>query len=350
MKLTVYAGGALGSLAATTEGCRFQIKRAPLRHLNLGVRKLKIQIAHFVCVFSRFDVVVLSWDLHYFYLPILVGLLRLTGRKVLLWGHGYSKREGAVRRSLRNFVGKLANGVIVYTRTTAKNLEERGGFNVDKVFVAQNAIDQTPIQNAIRSWAGKQRELADFRNRFHISDSSTAIFVSRLEYENRIDVALKALRFVRKEFVDANFVIIGDGPDRLRLEKLVTDLSLADAVHFAGAIYDEHELAPWMMSSALFCYPTNIGLSIQHAFGYGLPVITSDNIQSQNPEIESLRPGENGLLYNDGDERDLTDKWLKVLREPSFRKKLGKNAMSTAGEVYTIENMVEGFRSAILLQ
>ena len=36
------------------------------------------------------------------------------------------------------------------------------------------------------------------------------------------------------------------------------------------------------------CYPVNIGLSLLHAFGFGLPVVTGNDIGSHNPGIETL--------------------------------------------------------------
>ena len=45
-----------------------------------------------------------------------------------------------------------------------------------------------------------------------------------------------------------------------------------DLVGDLGSIYDEIELAPWFLTADAFVYPENIGLSILHAFGYGLPV------------------------------------------------------------------------------
>ena len=124
------------------------------------------------------------------------------------------------------------------------------------------------------------------------------LYVSRLDPDNRLDLAIQAVHQLQAEFPTLQFVAIGKGDaERQRLEKLVAHLDLAHQVRFLGPIYDELELAPWFLTADLFCYPQNIGLSLLHAFGYGLPVITSDHVESQNPEIEALRHGENGMLY-----------------------------------------------------
>jgi glycosyltransferase involved in cell wall biosynthesis len=114
-------------------------------------------------------------------------------------------------------------------------------------------------------------------------------------------------------------------------------------VHFTGAIYDEQCVAPWMLSATLFCYPRNIGLSLLHAFGYGLPVVTSDDLAGHNPEIEALKPSVNGLLYRDGDLDDIVRQWLDLMNDPALRQRLSTAASRTVTDRYTLDHMVQGF-------
>ncbi len=116
---------------------------------------------------------------------------------------------------------------------------------------------------------------------------------------------------------------------------------------FTGAIYEETALAPWFLSSTVFCYPANMGLSILHAFGYGLPVITSDKVESQNPEIEVFENGRNGMHYRHGDVDDLADKIRHILSDPKLLASLSDGARDTVSETYNIPSMVDGMESAI---
>ena len=99
----------------------------------------------------------------------------------------------------------------------------------------------------------------------------------------------------------------------------------------------------------LFCYPVNIGLSIMHALGYGLPVVTSDDLAAHNPEIEALEPGGNGLLYRDGDVDDLVARWKDLMTDHDQRARMSRQAIRTVEEKYTLENMVQGFLDAMRL-
>lgn len=122
---------------------------------------------------------------------------------------------------------------------------------------------------------------------------------------------------------------------------------MADRVIFPGAIYDEQELAPWFLSATLFCYPQNIGLSILHAMGYGLPVVTSDRVDNQNPEITALDHGRNGLLYTHADLDALARALDTIVSDPGLRERMSRAAHETATTTFTIKNMADGMEAAL---
>ncbi|MHC5004251.1 MAG: glycosyltransferase, partial [Planctomycetota bacterium] len=258
---------------------------------------------------DRFDFVVLPWNTRCRTLRPALRLARRRGVPVALWGHGVSKRPGRIRDALRLRAGRRAGAVLVYTHTVAKHLVDRAGFTPDQVFVAQNAIDQRPVRRARNAWTDDRARLDAFRAEHRLVPDRTVIHVSRLLAENRPDLLLHGVDELRRDLPDCHLVLIGDGPERGRLQRLAGELDISDHVTFAGPIYDDDALAPWMLSAAVFGYPVNIGLSIMHAFGYGLPVVTSADMRSHGPEIEALEPGHTGLLYRDGDARDMAARW-----------------------------------------
>ena len=48
------------------------------------------------------------------------------------------------------------------------------------------------------------------------------VFVGRLASHKRVDMLLKALRLLETDTPDARYAIVGDGPERPRLEKLAS--------------------------------------------------------------------------------------------------------------------------------
>jgi glycosyltransferase involved in cell wall biosynthesis len=91
----------------------------------------------------------------------------------------------------------------------------------------------------------------------------------------------------------------------------------------------------------------NIGLSLLHAFGYGLPVVTSDHVKAHNPEIEAFDDGFNGLYYRDGDVESLSQSLERVLIDKPLANKLSDNAKRTVSEKYNLFRMVDGMEAAI---
>ncbi len=343
VELTVYAGGSEGSLKGFNSGSSFQVISAPVHHIA-GV--LRVQFAQVTALMGRrCDLLIAHWDIRYLTLVPSIALARSIGIPIVLWGHGYSKRRHRLTDGARNVCGKFANAVLLYTQSVAERLIETNHFSKERVFVAPNALDQSPIQAARQYWLDRPQALGAFQRGHGLDPAKTIIFISRLEAENRIDLLLQATEALSRKHIGLKTIIIGDGGERKRLEQLARSLGIEDRVIFAGAIYDESKLAPWMLSSALFCYPTNVGLSLLHAFGYGLPAITSDNIRAQNPEIEALIPEDNGLHYRSGELGDLAHQCGRILSDPTLRLRLSASALKTALERYSMDQMVNGFNN-----
>lgn len=345
VQLTIYAGGDEGSLRAAMSATNaYEFRPAPVRLLPLGLR---LQLATPGVVRQRPDLLIAQWDIRYLNTFPLVVAARMRRVPVILWGHGYSRRPLRLTDAARNACGRLADGVLLYTKTVAAKLVAEGELRRERVFVAQNALDQTPIQHARRQWMANPEALRDFQRAHGLDPGRTLIFVSRLEPSNRVELLLEAVARLNDRFERLRLVVVGDGSARANLERRSKQLGIHANVVFLGALYDEERLAPWMLSSAAFCYPTNIGLSLLHAFGYGLPVVTSDNRALQNPEIEALRTEHNGLEYREGDIDDLVRQCNRLLAEPGLRARLGQSALETVLREYSLDHMLDGFKQVI---
>jgi glycosyltransferase involved in cell wall biosynthesis len=294
---------------------------------------------------KRCDVVVLDWNTRVLSLfPALIRA-RLSGVGVVLWGHGYSKRESGLRRWFRLLPTRLAGSVVFYNRAAAKATVERG-VPGEKVFVALNSLDQTEIGEQRARLIGDPEPVRELRRAYGLG-GAMVLFVSRLLRQNRLDLLFDALKLLGDRFPDLRVAVVGSGPDEAYLCGYADKIGVRDRVVFAGAVYEESELGGWFMASDVFCYPANIGLSMLHAFGYGLPVVTSDRIESQNPEIEALRDGGNGLLYRDGDASALSEALGRILGDKGFRRRLSDEALRTVREEFTITRMIDGMQAAI---
>ncbi len=293
------------------------------------------------------DVLILTWNVRYLSLIPALIRARLTGVRTILWGHGYSKTETGLRSLYRRWVARLGSALLLYNHTSAAQFREFG-WPADRVYVGLNSLDQTPMREASEAWADAPQKLEDFRIEKGFDQGPTILFVSRFDPENRLDLLVEAVAKLTEKYPHLQALIVGKGDDeRQRLEELGESLGVRDRIRFLGAIYGEEKLAPYFLFSDVFCYPANIGLSILHAFGYGLPVVTSDHIAGQNPEIEALRPGENGLLYRHGDADSLAEALDQIFSDKDAARRMSEQALATVDNLFNIDTMVNGIEDSI---
>jgi len=331
---------------SNVEPSGFDAAHVPIRRWNLLGHPFYWHRPQWTCAAPKHaDVLILSWDLHY--LSLVPSLLRAkaNGLPTILWGHGYSKREAAWRSFPRRKVAQLATALLFYNHTTAQAYID-AGWDPDRIYVALNSLDQTPIQQARQHWLARPQDLHDFQQKESLTPGPVILFVSRLDADNQVNLLLEAASHLTNTYPHLRIIIIGKGADEHRLRQLAAFLDIERHVRFLGAIYDEQNLAPWFLSSNLFCYPANIGLSILHAFGYGLPIVTNDRMESQNPEIEAIQNGRNGLLYAHGDVSALVNALARILRDRDLAHQMSDEALKTATQRFTLQNMVDGFEAA----
>ena len=319
----------------------------PIHDFKVLGTPLRWHAAHYQFVTPRrADVMVLSWSTRYLTLVPSLVRARWNGVGTVLWGHGYSKSETRLRENSRGAVADFADSVLFYNHGSAQRFIDRGYSSPERVFVALNTLDITAINAAKKVWQADPARLAAFRSEKGLN-GPTVLFVSRLNADNRVDLLLKAAAVLHKDLPALKVVIVGAGPEADALKSLARTLGLGQAAIFTGAIYDEVDLAPYFLSAGAFCYPVNIGLSLIHAMAYGVPVVTSNRLTAQNPEIEALKDGINGCCYQDGEVDALAGVLGLILSDGALRQSLSDGAIATVTEDFNISKMVDGMEAAI---
>jgi glycosyltransferase involved in cell wall biosynthesis len=281
--------------------------------------------------------------------PSLLPAIRKARRRgvgVVLWGHGYSVRDTKWSRGLRNWLGRKADAVVLYNHQARERMIDEG-FDADKVFVALNALDQGPIQAARDKWLADADGLMAFRREHGLDRGPVVLFVSRLYEQNRMDLLLHAQARLAESHPDLVVAIVGDGDQREHLEQLAARLGIADRVVMPGAIYGEEQLAPWFLSARAFCYPSFMGLSVLHAFGFGLPVVTDQDMSAHGPEARAIEHGVNGLLVDLGEPGSLAGALGRLVDDPELAGRMGEAGRRMVLERNTVATMVDGHEAAI---
>lgn len=246
---------------------------------------------------------------------------------------------------------KWTDVVLLYTEREKQDFL-RMGFSPDRLFAINNAIDQEPIREATQKWTTIR--LRAFQEQHGIQDKQLFLFCGRLAEKARVDLAIEALAVLNRTSNNHMLVIIGDGEKRDNLRSLADKLGVMDSIRWLGALYEQEVMAPWFLSAKVFVYPGYIGLSILHAMGYGLPVITHHNMSNQSPEVSALQDGKNGMLFQENSSEDLARQMAQLITNKPLRMTLSAAALATARDEFTLPQMVKRFwdatRAAAALQ
>ena len=293
---------------------------------------------------STWDVIVFPWNIGYASLVPALLRAKWNGIPTILWGHGYSKSAGKFRSWARNMVTNLASAVLFYDPLSCSGFAKQT--SKTNCFVAANTLDPTAINQQICDWKQGSR-LSDFQNEKRIDGRPILLFVSRFDAKNQLDCLIRALPEVRKQHDNILAVLVGGGPVEPELRRLVKELDCQDNVLFTGPIYAEAELAPWFLSAQMFCYPSNIGLSLIHAFHYGLPVVLGDDLTQCGPEAYAFEPEVNGVAFEYGNFESMGKTILELLNSPKRMKELAAGAEKTSSVVTTLKKFIDGYSNAI---
>ena len=313
--------GHIGSLSGITASERIRLVPAPYREQ----RGIVWQPSILAAMRQNFDVVLLSWNVRSPHLFLSLALKRRPA--VILWGHGFGTHHERFGGWLRRRTASMAEACLFYGPSGLKRAID-SGMSPDRLFVAPNAIDQAPIQLAAERWTDSVRR-GEFLKRAGFRGGPLMLFLSRLEPEKRPELAIEALALVRERVPTAQLAFIGDGSCLPSLRQQVSTLGLGDHVQFLGQLHDEDLIAPWALSADVLVHPGALGLTIFHAFGYGLPVVTTDAMHLQMPEVEALEPGQNGLTYRHGDVAALAEACSKLMLDRELRGRLSACARDT---------------------
>jgi glycosyltransferase involved in cell wall biosynthesis len=153
------------------------------------------------------------------------------------------------------------------------------------------------------------------------------------------DVLIRATAVLVKEFPSVLLELIGDGPERPRLEKLAKKLGSAGLVRFVGR-QSRRQIADAMKRCTLFVLPSRAeqsGCLHIEAMSCGKAVI---GCRGQGI-VEIIQHGTNGFLVGPGNEKELALAMGMLLREPQRRRNLGAAARDSILDRLTVEQQAE---------
>ena len=169
--------------------------------------------------------------------------------------------------------------------------------------------------------------------------AKTVICVSKLRYEKGIDVLLQAWHLVHKQSPRARLVIVGSGPIQNQLERMASELGIADSVEFAGL---QRDVPAQLHRGAIGVLPSRwegMPNALLEAMACGLACVAT-RVSGSEDVIDHET---NGLLVEPEDYTGMAEALLALLNKPDIARRYGQVARETIAKSYSLEHITNRY-------
>jgi glycosyltransferase involved in cell wall biosynthesis len=212
---------------------------------------------------------------------------------------GYNRRLRLLDKFVFGFLSRVIwknARAVTASSIGLKNLAQRTSDEVN-IQVIYNGIDPTRF----RPVAEKRQSGID------------TIFVGRLIERKGVNYLLKAFKEVSDEYEDCRLIIVGDGPERRKLENFCKESQIESKVRFLGAVRRE-DIPEIYQNASIFVLPSlqeSLSNALQEALASGLPVITTDTGAAELMD-------NNGFVVEKGNHAQIKKAIIEYIKDPQL--------------------------------
>ncbi|HEX4077204.1 MAG TPA: glycosyltransferase family 4 protein [Candidatus Acidoferrales bacterium] len=190
------------------------------------------------------------------------------------------------------------------------------------------------------------------------SPRPVVLTVGRLAASERYkghDAILDAWPAVLRRVPHAEYLIVGGGDDRARLESRVSEMGMTESVHFAGSVSQE-ELDVCYDRCSIFAMPARTELDARAPRGEGFGIVFLEAMAHGKAVIgpragapaEFIHSGEHGLLVDPADSGELAGALIELLEDPERARRMGDAGKEWVAREFTFDRFCERLREALL--
>jgi 1,2-diacylglycerol 3-alpha-glucosyltransferase len=195
------------------------------------------------------------------------------------------------------------------------------------------------IPGGIELYRFEKTEPGFLRNKLGVSgEKKIILYLGRLGKEKNIDFIVKSLKGLLKSREDTCLVVVGDGPERENLDKLVNELGLEEKVLFTGFI-SRKDVPKIYSDSDIFAFASTTetqGLTVPEAMATALPVVVM-----KDPAFEEIvKDGETGLV-SDNNEEDFAENVSRLIEDENLRERLGRDGRDFVKKYFSSQTQAE---------
>lgn len=325
-KLRVYYSPVdMGALTTRRARCQWEHPIGPMRY---PMRGLEWQVGALSVPFQRGDTVVVCGAPRNLSTLLILAKARMKGARTIWWGQYWSATSEARRHRIRMKLSQLADAILFYTDAEVARFHADGWFHAGPVAALNNGIDLTEIRKLRRAYDPDTR-------------GANLLFIGRLTEKAQLGLVIEAL--AEPVLVNAHLHVLGGGEAEILLRKQAELRGVADRIIWHGGTTDEKRIANVANRCAAFVYPGQVGLSLIHAMGYGLPCVVHRNRQRQMPEFSAFEDGRTGYTFDEGSSGSLAESISNILAVSSERAKMAQRCIKITTNNYNTEVMAKRF-------
>lgn len=231
--------------------------------------------------FGSFDLIDCQ---HFPYFPVFSAKIGAAVRKtplVITWHEVWGKywdvylgRLGSFGKAVERMVAGVSPHNLAVSALTARGLSALSG---KETTIIPNGIDRDRILALPVAEGGVD-----------------VIYAGRLIREKHVDLLIEAIALCAIERPDIRCVIIGDGPERNRLQQLARLSRVEHLISFTGTIPSHDEVISRMKAARVFAFPSSregFGIAALEALACGLVLVTADYPQNAAKELVTEKQG-----------------------------------------------------------
>ncbi|MZQ82880.1 glycosyltransferase [Paenibacillus sp. 5J-6] len=272
-----------------------------------------------------------------------IGLLfRVFGkRRYVISTHGMDMlmfRRFFGLNQIVKFILVHADGVLTNSIFT-KKLVENYGVNPSRIRLVHPGVEAVFNQRSAN---------AELIERYGLEDKYVILSVGRLVMRKGQDRVIEAMPEILKQIPNAVYVIVGDGPDRARLEQLVRKNRVADSVKFIGSISGSDIMNEYYSLADQFIMvcrelekgdAEGFGIVYLEAASAGVPVIAGRS----GGALEAVLDGVTGLLVNPDSHGEIVESVVLLAKDQALRERLVTDGYKRAKTKFQYEALAETF-------
>lgn len=161
--------------------------------------------------------------------------------------------------------------------------------------------------------------------------------IARLIKEKGVHIFLEMAREIYQLYSNTHFYIIGDGPERKKLEGEVQRLGMTGKVYFLGFQKNAAKLLPYLHILVIPSLSEGLSITAIEAM-FAKKAIVASNVGGLPELIEHEKTG---LLFEKGNFKEAAQRVIKIIESPQLALDLGEKAYHKAIKHFSVEQMCD---------